>query len=65
MGVELAEKIILGMNSRARVDELATEFGEEVKKAIDLLLMMGLVEISGEFIVITEKGEKFKKLPVA
>jgi hypothetical protein len=64
MGVELAEKILTEMNSKARIDELTTEYGNDVKKAFHLLSIMGLVEIRDEFIVITEKGEKFKELPL-
>ena len=63
MGVELAEKIILGMNSKARVDDLVAEFGEDVKKSIDLLSAIGLIEVRGGYIVITENGKKFKELP--
>ena len=66
MSVELAEKIILGMNSKARIDEVMDDFGksrQDIKKVFDLLSMMGFVEIKGEFIVITEKGQKFRELP--
>jgi|GEM_PF-2605156 predicted methyltransferase len=63
MSIELAEKIILGMNSKARIDELTARFGEEVKKAFDLLLILGLIEIKDGSVIITEKGEMFKELP--
>lgn len=66
MSVELAEKIILGMNSKARIDRVMAEFGElgeDVKKAFDLLSMMGLIEIKEGYIFVTEKGKKFKELP--
>ena len=63
MSIELAEKIILDMNSKARVEDLRATFGEEVKKAFDLLSMMGLIEVRGDYIFVTERGQKFKELP--
>ena len=63
MRAELAEKILLEMNSKAKIGDLETKFGEDVKKAFHLLSTLGLVELRGDLVVVTEKGRKFRELP--
>ena len=63
MRAELAEKILLEMNSKAKIGDLETKFGEDVKKVFDLLSTLGLVELRGDLVVVTEKGRKFRELP--
>ena len=61
--LDVADLILDEIDGRVKIATLKQKFGEEVtKKALEILELLDLVSINGNYVTITSDGDRFKKM---